>query len=590
MAVLGQSATGHPYTLTVGGVNCTRHVPADTVHWSEVGGEGNAQLTFTIQAANGILPWSTAIGSQQWLFHLTAPEVYLTDTTNSRNLFGGNLVNVQRRPMPGPGVQLDCTAVSFDAWLDRRASLKWRSVENIGGVVRKISSDNDIVHLLIAKFAGFLTANTTYCKITNGSMPIIDFDSPTVAQQLGYIAEVAATQADPTARRFYVDFYKRVHYFKGNEASAAPYRVGNADYQRTVDTTAGLVEMWPFREVSGTTFYGIQGVSNGTLNGGITQDARRDMPNQPMMGAPTLNGSTGYVAMSGASLHPGDTFSIEVYLRRPTAGVASAIVSAGVGDYELGFTAGNALRLTKVGTGDDFVTTATYATTSWYHIVCAHSPGSTNIYVNGVDQTGTLTARVMVAAVGNINWGRRLDNTLFFSGQLQFGAVYNVKLSAATALAHYNDSQTIVPDYIDFEDDLNSAAQAVYVRGANSSGSGWVYTRANVYDQTQVIDRPHISTSAARDAAGTTYLNREGAPVRGGKFSITGFDGWRAGQTVHVKDTNIGVDADYEIRNIDGDANLGSGVTSYEISYGAMPWRGKFDLQRKPRMRQWALA
>lgn len=142
----------------------------------------------------------------------------------------------------------------------------------------------------------------------------------------------------------------------------------------------------------------------------------------------------------------------------------------------------------------------------------------------------------------------------------------------------------IIPDYIKYTKNVTDAAKKVYVRGSNSNGSGWVNkSTSRQYDRVDIIDQPQSDSAAEKNAVGSAYLNREGAPVRGGMFIVTGYDGWRKGQTITVHDSAFGINEDFPIRDIQATPNFGNGVTTYEISFGALPWRGSYMLPRKKR-------
>ena len=149
------------------------------------------------------------------------------------------------------------------------------------------------------------------------------------------------------------------------------------------------------------------------------------------------------------------------------------------------------------------------------------------------------------------------------------------------------DGTYIIPDYIEYEKDVNDTAYKVYVKGSNTNGTDWIVRGSTggrrFYDKYDIIDAPESDNTPECAAIGTAYLNREAAPVMGGKFTITGKDGWRAGQTVTIRDAAFGINTTYQIREISANPNFGSGVTTYDIAFGALPWRGTDMLPRKKR-------
>lgn len=134
----------------------------------------------------------------------------------------------------------------------------------------------------------------------------------------------------------------------------------------------------------------------------------------------------------------------------------------------------------------------------------------------------------------------------------------------------------IIPDYIDYGKSITDAAKGVYIKGSNKYGTGLVMnasTQVRPVDRMDLIDVPESDSSRAKADISAAYFNREGAAVIGGVFEITGKDGWRAGQTVHIRDSAFGLDDDFQIREIQATPNLGSGVTTYRIAYGSIPYR-----------------
>jgi hypothetical protein len=98
-----------------------------------------------------------------------------------------------------------------------------------------------------------------------------------------------------------------------------------------------------------------------------------------------------------------------------------------------------------------------------------------------------------------------------------------------------------------------------------------------------MLDAPNSNTAAKLNAIGTAFLKGEGANVVGGRATVMGYDGWRAMQTLTVDNASLGVSGSYEIRQIDTTTGAGNGVNTYDIYFGALPWSGTFDVQRKKR-------
>jgi hypothetical protein len=584
------SLNARTFALTIQGVNYTTLVDVGTVRISDAA-EAPATLDFTIffpQGGTNTVSWLSALSQ----------DIEFKDTANNRRLFKGNLVRARRSHAAGIGIFVDCTCVGYEVWLDRLVLPKWTSFRANG---TRITSDREMMESITTavgatpsgQFAWDATA--TYVDETNTSMPKVEFlTGGSVRDIMSGVAEAAATVADPTARRFYIDLDNHLHYFKGDEGLAAPYRIGDASYSATVQAHngGGLVEYWPFREASGTTAYGYRSLANATLDGNYARNSIAIVPNEPQM-ATTLFGTAGsqtaYATATHASLHPGDTFSVEFWIKRGALSTRQTVWSGGANDVEIGFNVSNQVIVTKEGVGNNFVTDSTVLSTALFtHIVVTRSPGTTKVYINGANQTGTTTARTFVAAAGAINIGRRLSATdQYLFARLSHVAVYANELSAATVLAHYRDGITLVPDVFDHETDINDSGKGVYVKGGNAAGTGWVYRPTNsAYRQTFLIDRPESLSATMRDAIGEGFLKRDANELYGGRAQVTGIAlGFLAGQTVHVDHSNLAIDSDFTIRQIDTYPNFGNGTLTYDISFGVLPWSGTFAVQKKKRRR-----
>jgi hypothetical protein len=575
------------------GVNYTDRVDPGSVTVNETAGDSNATMTFTVEfqsyaAANANTSWLTQLGQI----------IALNDLTNGRRVFLGVLVNCRRRHLGATGVALECTAISHDSWLDRRLLPTWTSKRPNG---TNMATDREQVQNLTTLVSqAKWDAINTYVASTNAAMPVVKLDNGGTARTiLAAIAEAAATAADPTTRRFYIDFDNHLHYFKGSEGNSAPYIIGDASYTSTVRATSGILSLVSFREVSGNP-YDPYGAATVTMNGGYTQNVASLVPNEEMMRSVTLNGTTGYASLAGATLHQGNgPWSVELWFKRgATLGTVQTMVSAGTNDYEIGFTAANEIVVSKEGTGNNFVTNATYTDTNAHHLVVVRpNGGPTVVYVDGASKAGTTTARTFVSAAGAVNIGRRLSSTdRYFTGTLQDVAFYDAALSAATALAHYNDGWTLVADEFEFETDVIDTGQTIYVKGGNAAGSGWVTISPPLtYSAGQaIIDRPQSTTASLREALAQGYGKREMAPVHSGRATITmPASTWRAGQTLTIDNHALGVPDDaavfdipatFEIRQLVTHPELGSGVVTYEIYFGALPWSGNFAVQRKKKL------
>lgn len=106
----------------------------------------------------------------------------------------------------------------------------------------------------------------------------------------------------------------------------------------------------------------------------------------------------------------------------------------------------------------------------------------------------------------------------------------------------------IAPLDLDVDDDSTNYVQAVFVRGRNQTGSGWIYSQAAVANhngliRTAYLDAPDVTTFAMKNAVAQAFLQQAAAAIQRGSFSVTSADadGWRAGQSVIVDSTHLGI-------------------------------------------------
>lgn len=177
------------------------------------------------------------------------------------------------------------------------------------------------------------------------------------------------------------------------------------------------------------------------------------------------------------------------------------------------------------------------------------SPDLTNVTINvasvaaqNFEDITLRRALDMVAAQASSSAEWRLANTskLHFYTSETNAAPYNIDADAP-------GGGEIAPTDLEVSNESGVYFNAVYVKGANELGSGYVYDRAaialaggSVFSSS--LNAPDCSTAAMRDALGNMYLGRVAAvAVRGSFTAVSPDDGWRSGQTflVTAADANL---------------------------------------------------
>lgn len=560
-----------PFILTVGGRNVTPINPVGedfACRFSEVGEGSASEMTF----------WLEDLTGSAFLLRM-GEAVWLVDRRGSypRTLFGGHLVNAQmRRRDSAAGRLIQCTAVGHDIWLNWRTFPRWSSKE--GG----ITFDRRMVQQLVNRYAGFLYPPDATVQLTNNSMEPVTVSDSSMREALDRVAQTATYIAPENTRHYYVDNDRQVHYYKNTEDLAAPYRISDGSYVGDILATTGLVSLWTLSESTGAAAGDARVYAPGTLAGGYQRGLAAGVPNEPGMHATALNGASGYMAASGADLHPGDTVSFECWYRRRTTGSTQTLWSGGASDLEVRFTASDLIAIVKQGVSIVWSTSAAFTDTSaWHHLVVTKSGSTRAIYVDGVVRNASGTNATIVAGSGTVNIGRVTTPGQYFAGSLQHVAIYSTALSAATVLAHHRQGLSLAPEDLVLELDAMSGREAVYVKGGTDSGTGWVVpgqgnaiSMRTAFGQDEpvrqeIIERKDSTGPGKRDAYGAAFLKQNSDPDIGGSFSIVGYDGWRVGQILAITDSALGLDAwPAEIKQIDTDVLWGNGVLKYTIQFG----------------------
>jgi hypothetical protein len=170
-------------------------------------------------------------------------------------------------------------------------------------------------------------------------------------------------------------------------------------------------------------------------------------PTLPALGFSIQYPGTGtayHQAASGANaaFDLGDgPLSVEFWFRNNTAGGLGNYISKGTAAYLVRMLAGGTMNFRLSGTGDCFVTTATFTdTTNWHHYVCTRVAATQPIaYVDGVAQAGTYTVRTF--ANNTTGFGLGVDvaakTTGAFNGWLSNVALYTKVLTPTQVANHY---------------------------------------------------------------------------------------------------------------------------------------------------------
>lgn len=598
------------FILRLGGEVITGKVPVSgnglsALTFSESNESSTGQMTFTIEDPDNTF------------FIRFGTEVKLIDIRSGSEevIFGGHLIEANISiSESNRGRIFECTALGYDAWLDWRVVPRFTSRSNVAQRINKYETDRKMVEALIDRFGADIKTPHATIELTNSNMPNVAVVGMSLREALGAIAEAATPGSDAATRYFYVDDQKRLHWYKDTENLTPPYNIAEGVYTRTVLDTSGLTTFLRLDPYSGTTVKDIAGTSDATVVGDVDYRTSNAIPNEPNLMSMGFDGQLDgggrlpYLTATGSSVHLGDTFSLEMWFRRTRSGVAETLFAGVTGEPRVHLSSADKLQITKVGTGTNYLSTASIADTTWHHLVIVRSPGSTTVYLDGDTLAGTVTAQTFVASTGTVRIANNGTNTEPFIGSMACLSFYSSALTSTTVYQHQTIGSSVVPENFQLNLTAYDGREAVYVAGKNVNGSGWVRQRDWLQDtafgrradwgkpdgepeRQDFIEREQSEDTEKRIAIGRAYLRRRTDPQAAGSFSVTGFDGWKVGQKIRIYMPSLdivntpdnGKGYPFEIRDVRTSVGMGNGVMTHNIEFGQAKIRASRILSKRRR-------
>src|SRR3954452_11000281 len=207
--------------------------------------------------------------------------------------------------------------------------------------------------------------------------------------------------------------------------------------QAHADTYSGLVSadgvrsLWRLRGARGSVAHDAIGANPGAFVGGVALGQPGAVSGDS---AVTLNGSTGYVRVpDSASLHTGDSFSVELWVKLGRTGVSQGLASKG--GYLVALDGAGHVMLRKPNVGNVVVSTGAIAdTSSWHQVVVTKSGAAAHVFIDGVDRSGAVTNRAILDTTSQLVLG---TGSGYLKGGLDEVAIYPRALTATEVTAHY---------------------------------------------------------------------------------------------------------------------------------------------------------
>lgn len=194
---------------------------------------------------------------------------------------------------------------------------------------------------------------------------------------------------------------------------------------------------WRFGEPSGNVATDELADNPGRYTGGFTLGRPGILAGDS---AARLNGTTGYVRVpDSASLHSGDSFSLELWLKRDKLSTSVHPEGLFLKGYQLYLDANGQIVLRKPLVREIARSrTKITDTTQFHHVVATKSGRTVHIYIDGIDVTGPVT-NATITDTNNVLAIGAGANT--FRGTLDEAAVYDHPLTPAQVTTHFHTAR-----------------------------------------------------------------------------------------------------------------------------------------------------
>jgi hypothetical protein len=241
-----------------------------------------------------------------------------------------------------------------------------------------------------------------------------------------------------------------------------------------------------------------------------------------------------------ADLDLGDgPFTLECWFAKDVNGSVMNIFSKGTGAYRVYSHSDNTIRLEREAVAVIVASNVTITDTNWHHLAITKNGATVELYIDGVDRTGSITDSTMVNTGDELRLGLTVSATNRpWDGELDEMAIYDSALTGAQILAHYNEGNggvTVTPRIT-----FDSGDYFEYNRGSNYFS--WVIGSTEIARFTSSgLLLATVAKSSAYTVAASDVLVI--ADASGGAFTIT-------------LPTAVGIDGKvYRVKKIDSSSN-----------------------------------
>jgi hypothetical protein len=146
-----------------------------------------------------------------------------------------------------------------------------------------------------------------------------------------------------------------------------------------------------------------------------------------------------------ADLTFGNTLTVEAWVYKGDSGVTRAIMGRGSGALTLGTFTDDKLFAAKADFSVICFSTIALSVSNWHHVAYTKASTASNLYINGVDRTDTVTDATFTNPAIPLIVGADYNGTIGWVGKMDEVAFYATALSQARIQAHYDASFTVTP-------------------------------------------------------------------------------------------------------------------------------------------------
>lgn len=283
----------------------------------------------------------------------------------------------------------------------------------------------------------------------------------------------------------------------------------------TEETSPGLVAYWKFDEGTGTTAHDSSGQGyHGAITGATWQTEEMCVSGKCL----NFDGSNDYVDTTSLSISPGDTVTIEFWIKQTEATGQNIGVMVG-NSYGFGIDgdANDRVWILKSGVGNYYGTPGKIGDSEWHFLTAVVNSSNTTFYVDG-KQDGIVAQG---HGGGTVLIGKRDNNSQFLQGFLDEVKIYNYARSA----------KDIKADYAAGLAGIGSAKGSSVIMGSSGLASALNDGLVGYWKMDEASWVNDCSTATVLDSSGNnnhgkSCPNAAGTQPAGGKFGNGGsFDG-----------------------------------------------------------------